>query len=215
MHIYITNTLVLMFDNIYKELEASSKGNYLEKGSKFISYAIKVKTNTQVKEKLDKIKKIEKSANHYCYAYVLHPDKSATYFNDDGEPRSTAGKPILGQIQSHDLTNILIIVVRYFGGTKLGVSGLIRSYKNAAKDAIKNSKIIINEIKEVYSLEFNFEKINTIMKIIKANNIDIINKKFDSICFMEIKITKNKSDEMLNKFKENLIGLKIKYIKTI
>ena len=82
MHIYITNNLVLMFDNKYKEIEASSKGNYLEKGSKFISYAIKVKTNTQVKEKLDKIKKIEKSANHYCYAYVLHPDKSATYFKD-------------------------------------------------------------------------------------------------------------------------------------
>ena len=136
-----------MFDDTYKEIEAPSVGVYKEKGSKFIAYSYPIYSKEEIKQKIEEVKKIEHAARHHCYAYILNPDKSAQRANDDGEPSSTAGKPILGQILSNDLTNILIIVVRYFGGVKLGVPGLIRSYKTAALDAISNSEIITKTIK--------------------------------------------------------------------
>ena len=136
-----------MFDDTYKEVKTHTTGIYKEKGSKFIAYAYPVYSEEQAKEKLEEVKKLEHSARHHCYAYVLHADKSAWRANDDGEPSSTVGKPILGQIQSNDLTNILIVVVRYFGGVKLGVPGLIRSYKTAAFAAISEAEILIKTIK--------------------------------------------------------------------
>ncbi|MEC7863679.1 MAG: YigZ family protein, partial [Bacteroidota bacterium] len=131
-----------MFDDNYREIKSPATGLYKEKGSKFIAYAFPVYSEVQAKKKLENVKKLEHSARHHCYAYVLHADKSAWRANDDGEPSSTAGKPILGQIQSNNLTNILIIVVRYFGGVKLGVSGLIRSYRTAVANAISQATII-------------------------------------------------------------------------
>ena len=131
-----------MLNNTYKEVKTHTTGIYKEKGSKFIAYSYPVYSEQEVKEKLEEVKKIEHSARHHCYAYILHPDKSAQRANDDGEPSSTAGKPILGQILSNDLTNILIVVVRYFGVVKLGISGLIRSYKTAASDVITDATII-------------------------------------------------------------------------
>ena len=141
-----------MFNDTYKEIKSHTTGIYKEKGSKFIAYAYTVYSEQEVKKKLEEVKKLEHSARHHCYAYVLHADKSAQRANDDGEPSSTAGKPILGQILSKDLTNILIVVVRYFGGVKLGVPGLIRSYKTAASEAITNATIITRTIKEHYEV---------------------------------------------------------------
>jgi len=154
-----------MFSDTYKEIKNPIKGLYKEKGSKFISYLFPVYSEEEVKEKLEEIRKKEHAARHHCYAYILNSDKSAQRANDDGEPSSTAGKPILGQILSNNLTNILIVVVRYFGGVKLGVPGLIRSYKTAAADAISQGIFITKTIKEQYKVSFKYSQMNDVMNI--------------------------------------------------
>ena len=169
---------LLMFNDIYKEIKSTTKGTYKEKGSKFIAYAFPVYSEDEVKEKLEEVKKLEHSARHHCYAYILHPDKSAQRANDDGEPSSTAGKPILGQILSNDLTNILIIVVRYFGGVKLGIPGLIRSYKTAASDAISKATIITKTIKEHYEVSFKYPQMNDVMRLVKELDLEVVNTDF-------------------------------------
>ena len=146
----------MLFDDTYHMPTNTSVGIYKEKGSKFIAYAFPVFSDEDVKELLEKVRKIEYAARHHCYAYTIHPDKSAWRANDDGEPANTAGKPILGQIQSKDLTNILIVVVRYFGGVKLGVSGLITAYRAAAADAIENISIEKRFVKEIYEVTFQY-----------------------------------------------------------
>jgi uncharacterized YigZ family protein len=134
---------------------------------------------------------------------VLNPDKSLWRANDDGEPSSTAGKPILGQIQSNDLTNTLIIVVRYFGGTKLGVPGLIKAYKSAAKDAIRNSEFIIKTMLNNYQIFFDYAQMNIVMRLIKEYNIKIIDTNFQTNCNILISVAKSKSILILEKFKKN------------
>ena len=203
-----------MFDDTYKEVKTHTTGIYKEKGSKFIAYAYPVYSEEQVKEKLEEVKRLEDSARHHCYAYILHPDKSAQRANDDGEPSSTAGKPILGQILSNDLTNTLIIVVRYFGGVKLGVPGLIRSYKTAASDAISKSSIISKTIKEHYQVDFKYPKMNDIMRIIKEYNLEIINTDFQINCSLIFAVPKSKSETIISTFQKNY-ELSIKYLKTI
>jgi len=214
MFINIFNINVLMFTDTYKEIDKPSQGTYHEKGSKFISYCYPIYSDSDIKEKIDDIKRIENSANHYCYAYVMYADKSAHKVNDDGEPSSTAGKPILGQINSHELTNILIVVVRYFGGVKLGIPGLIRSYKNAAKDGINNANIITKHIQEIYSLRFKYEQMNNVMMIIKEYKLEIIHRDLNIESNITVKIPKNISDTIVKRLKENYSVI-IKYLKTI
>ena len=193
----------MLFDDSYKTIKLSSTGIYKEKGSKFIAKAYPVANESEIKNILAKIKKEYYDANHHCYAYIFGYDKSAYRMNDDGEPNGTAGRPIYGQLLSYDLTNILIVVIRYFGGTKLGVSGLINAYKTASKDALENSEIIIKKVYDVYELLFNYDQMNEVMKIIKENNIDILQQKFDNQCCIEFKIRKNESDKIYNDFSKN------------
>ena len=141
-----------MFNNSYNEINIPVKSHYRVKGSKFITYVFKVKSESEVKEKINQIKREEKPANHHCYAYVLHPDKSAQKENDDGEPSSTAGKPILNQIIQNNLTNTLIIVVRYFGGIKLGISGLIKAYKHATLGALSKLQLFLKILRNSMKL---------------------------------------------------------------
>ena len=202
-----------MFSDKYKEIKSASKGVYKEKGSKFIAYSFPVHTEENVKEKLDEVKKIEHSARHHCYAYILNPDKSAQRANDDGEPSSTAGKPILGQILSKDLTNILI-VVRYFGGVKLGVPGLIRSYKTAATEAISEAIIITKTIKEKYNVSFKYPQINDVMRLVKEYNLEVVNTNFQIECNLIFAVAKSKSEKVVENFKKNH-ELTIKYLKTV
>jgi len=183
----------------YFTIEKKSTGLYKEKGSKFISIAIPVKTEEQIKNTLEQIKKEYHDARHHCYAWRLGEDYSKYRYNDDGEPSSTAGKPIFGQIKSFNLTNILIIVVRYFGGTKLGVSGLIKAYKEAATDAINNNTIIKKNLKQSYRIEFNYDNTNIVMRNIKENYIDIINQEFNESCSLDFDVDIDKSDEIINK----------------
>jgi len=203
-----------MFDDTYKEVKTHTTGIYKEKGSKFIAYAYPVYSEKQVKEKLEEVKKLEHSARHHCYAYVLHADKSAQRVNDDGEPSSTAGKPILGRILSNDLTNILIVVVRYFGGVKLGVTGLIRSYKTAASDAITDATIITKTIKEHYEVSFKYPQMNDVMRLVKEFDLEVVNTDFQIDCNLIFAVVKSRVNNVVDTFKKNH-ELKIKYLKTI
>ena len=203
----------MLFSNTYNQLSRNSKGLYKEKGSKFIAYAINVKSEEQVVNEIKNIKKIEKNARHFCYAYLLKPDKSIEKVNDDGEPNNSAGKPILGQIKSKDLTNCLIVVVRYFGGTKLGIPGLIKAYKYAALEAIQNNKKECIDITEMYSLKFSYEELNLVMNILKNYNAKIINHKNDMISEIECSITLKNSKNFYDKISKNH-KIDIKYLKT-
>lgn len=193
----------MLFDDTYKEIKDISRGLYKEKGSKFISYAYPLYDLISIKKQLKEIRKIEKSANHYCYAYRLHPDKSLYKFNDDGEPSYTGGKPILKQIEQYELTNILIIVVRYFGGVKLGIPGLIRSYKTAAMDAISRAQIVNKDIKEKYSVFFDPRHINDVMQIVKKYKLEIMQTEFNKECSITFLVAKRNSSIILKIFKEN------------
>ena len=204
----------MLFENSYNQLINSSTGIYKEKGSKFISYAFIVKDENEINYFLNQVKKKEYSARHFCYAYVLNPDKSVIKVNDDGEPSSTAGRPILGQINSNNLTNTLIIVVRYFGGIKLGISGLIRSYKNAACDSIKNNKIISLEIQEIYTVKYNYSDIDFIMRNIKKYDAKIISQENNINSEIKYSISINKADILKKIFLENH-KIKLEFIKTI
>ena len=203
----------MLFSNTYNQITNNSKGIYKAKGSKFIAYAIIVKSEVQVVDEINKIKKLDKNANHYCFAYIIKPDKSIEKVNDDGEPKNSAGKPILGQIKSKDLTNCLIVVVRYFGGTKLGIPGLIKAYKNAALEAIQNNKIECIDITEMYSLKFSYEELNLVMNILKNYNANIINHKNDIISEIECSITLKNSKNFYDKISKNH-KIDIKYLKT-
>ena len=203
-----------MIEDKYKEIQTHSTGIYKEKGSKFIAYSYPVYSENQVKEKLEEVRKLEYSARHYCYAYILNPDKSSQRANDDGEPSSTAGKPILGQILSNDLTNILIVVVRYFGGVKLGVPGLIRSYKTAAADAIANSTLITKTIKEQYEVSFKYPQMNDVMRLIKEFDLEVVNTDFQIDCKLIFAVPKSKANDIVNTFKKNH-ELRIEYLKTV
>ena len=204
----------MLFKNTYKEIIKDSVGYYKEKGSRFIGYCYMVKTEQEVKKKIEIIKKKEKSANHYCFAYLLNYDKSICKFSDDGEPSYSAGKPILNQIKSHDLTNILIIVVRYFGGTKLGIPGLIRSYKNTTINAINNTEIVTKNIQEEYELFFKYSYLEDVMKQIKKWELVILENNFNLDCRIKILVSKNKSDIVFDFF-NNHKNIKIKYVKSI
>lgn len=203
----------MLFSNTYNQITNNSKGIYKSKGSKFIAYAIIVKSEEHVVDEINKIKKLDKNANHYCYAYIIKPDKSIEKVNDDGEPKNSAGKPILGQIKSKELTNCLIVVVRYFGGIKLGIPGLIKAYKNAALEAIQNNKIECIDITEMYSLKFSYEELNSVMKILKNYNAKILTHKNDIISEIECSITLKNSKIFYDKISNNH-KIDIKYLKT-
>ena len=203
-----------MRDDKYQEIRSYAKGIYKEKGSKFVAHSYPVYSEQEVKEKLEEVKKSEHAARHHCYAYILNPDKSTQRANDDGEPSSTAGKPILGQILSNDLTNILIIVARYFGGVKLGVPGLIRSYKTAAGEAISNAIIITKTIKEQYEVDFKYPQMNDVMRLVKEFDLEVINTDFQIECKLIFAVAKSKTNNTVDTFKKNH-EITIKYIKTI
>lgn len=169
-------------DDTYKTIAAASEGLFKDKGSKFIAFAFPVSSENEIKEIIQSIKKEHYSARHHCYAWRLGHEKLHFRANDDGEPSSTAGKPILGQIQSFDLTNILIVVVRYFGGTLLGVSGLINAYRNAALDVILNSEIVEKLVEQKLLVEYGYEVMNEVMKLFKDEKLPQTDPQFDLNC---------------------------------
>lgn len=200
----------MLFSDTYLTIEKPTEAIFKDKGSKFLAYAYPVENDQQIKEILNQLKKEHHTANHHCYAYRLGADKMNFRVNDDGEPSNTAGKPILGQIQSNDLTNILIVVVRYFGGTLLGVSGLINAYKNSAADVIKVSTIIEKQILFNYTIQFYFEHLNDVMKLLKQLDCKITHQQFDNNCEISFGIRKANSEQCEEKLKK-IEGLKLEY----
>ncbi|MBQ7550095.1 MAG: YigZ family protein [Bacteroidales bacterium] len=195
-----------MFDYTYKTIEKESEGIYREKGSKFIALAFPVKNEDAVKERLSEVKKKYYDARHHCYAYILGPNKDSYRLNDDGEPSGTAGRPIHGQLLSKDVTDTLIIVVRYFGGIKLGVSGLLNAYKTAAKDALENSHIITKFVEEQYGISFPPVAMNKVMQLLKRDSVKIMDQQYNTECEIYFSIQKREADVLLESLKkiENL-----------
>jgi len=192
----------------FLSIESPSKGLFKAKGSKFISYAFPVNSEDEIKEHLKEIKKEHYSARHHCFAWCLGAEKNNFRINDDGEPSSSAGKPILGQIQKLDLSNILIIVVRYFGGTLLGVGGLIQAYKAAAADALEHANI--KEVIETVTFEINFEyaNIKEVMYLLKKSKLPVLKKEFNLSCKISSEIRKSEV-ELLSKIFRNIEGVDI------
>lgn len=157
----------MLFSDIYKTIDNKANGLFKDRGSRFIAIAIPVTTQEEIKNRLEELRKEYHDARHHCYAWVLSPDRQAWRVNDDGEPSGTAGKPILGQINSRELTNILVVVIRYFGGTLLGVSGLINAYRTAAADALDNAAVIERHLAERWTVTFPYSVMNDVMKVFK------------------------------------------------
>jgi uncharacterized YigZ family protein len=177
-----------------------------EKSSKFIGYGFYVSNEAQVKEKLEQLRNIHSKANHHCYAYRLGLDKYNFRANDDGEPTGTAGKPILGQIDSNSLTNCLIIVVRYFGGIKLGVSGLIDAYKETAKQTIESATIIEYAIMVKFKINCNYSTLDLVYRTISKNSAQILEQKIENESSFIVKLEKEKEKEFIKNLKEFGIG---------
>lgn len=189
-------------EDTYLTIEKASEGLYKDKGSKFISFAYPVKTLEDIKEILDNIRKEYYDARHVCYAYMLGYERKTFRSNDDGEPSGTAGRPILGQINSNELTDILIIVIRYFGGILLGTSRLIQAYKTAAAEAIQNAKIETRIVEKTFQSTFGYENLNAVMRIIKDFNLNIINQRQELDCTLTFSIRLSDIDVVSSRFEK-------------
>jgi uncharacterized YigZ family protein len=183
----------------YRTIASDSEGIYRSKGSKFIALAQPVESEENIKSRLKELRKSYHDARHHCYAWRLGSDYSRYRVNDDGEPSGTAGKPIMGQIETYDLTNVLIVVVRYFGGTLLGVGGLIKAYREAAADALNKASIAERKVTARFKLEFGYLQLNAVMKIVKDYNLDFEEQRFDMDCSMVVRIWLRREKEVIAK----------------
>ncbi|MCF8453627.1 MAG: YigZ family protein [Pedobacter sp.] len=199
----------MLFDDTYKTIQELSEGVYRDKGSKFIAYLYPLSSENDIKDIITALKAEHPKARHHCWAFRLSPDRTVFRLNDDGEPSGTAGRPILNTLLSNDLTNILAVVVRYFGGTLLGVPGLINAYKSATVEAVKNAKIIEKTVNSVFSIEFGHPQMNEVMKIVKEEDLKISNQNFDLNCSFLLEIRQSQVNKVIGRL-EKIEGLKWK-----
>lgn len=183
-------------DDTYRTIRDLSEGYYTEKRSRFLSFALPVRTPDEVKTQVDAYRKKYYDARHVCWAYMLGPDRTTFRANDDGEPSSTAGKPILGPINSNNLTDILIIVVRYFGGIELGTSGLIVAYRTAAAEAIAAAHIEERTVDETITITFEYPHLNSVMRIVKEDKPEVLTQSFELTCEMTLRIRQSRMDAL-------------------
>jgi uncharacterized YigZ family protein len=200
-----------MEDDSYKSISSPSEGLYKEKGSRFISYAYPVSDQKDIKPFLESLRKEHHEARHHCYAWMIGKERTNFRVNDDGEPSGTAGRPILGQINSSCLTNVLIVVVRYFGGTLLGVSGLINAYRSAAASAISNAEIVNLTVQEYYELAFPYVSMNDVMKVLKEENVNQSDQIFDLSCTLRVNFRSSSKEKILGRL-SRIDGLEYKYL---
>ena len=183
----------------YKTINAESKGTYSELRSKFLAFAHPVRTVDEAMSFVEYYQRKYYDARHCCWAYMLGAERETFRSNDNGEPSGTAGKPILGQINSNELTDIIILVIRYFGGVKLGTSGLIGAYKTAAADAIQNAEIVTRMVDEEYTFDFEYPLMNAVMKVVRDMDARIVSQSYDMDCRMSLSIRRSKMDELKEK----------------
>jgi uncharacterized YigZ family protein len=199
----------MLSEDSYKTVASLSKGIYREKGSRFVALACPVTSEDEIKEQLAKWRKEFYDAQHHCYAFRIGKDQEVYRVNDDGEPSGSAGRPIYGQILSHELTNILIVVLRYFGGTKLGIPGLINAYKTAAKEALGQASIVVKTINVSYEISYDYITMNEVMKTLKDDNATIIDQTFDNRCILSFSVRRDRIGKILSRL-EKISGIIIK-----
>jgi uncharacterized YigZ family protein len=190
----------------YNTINATSKGIFTDRGSKFIAYAYPIQSEEEIKEYLEILKKEHWKAGHHCYAWRLGTDGNTHRANDDGEPSGTAGKPILGQLDSFEITDTLVVVIRYFGGTKLGVGGLINAYKSAAIDALKQVEIISKTIDNYYKIVYDYGITSQVMNFISHYELNIISQSFGEKAIMDFSVPISKTDEVLKILEEKSLN---------
>lgn len=197
----------------YLTLSKPCKGIYKEKGSKFLAFAFPVQEENDIKRRQEEVRKAEHAARHHCFAWKLGLDDNNYRENDDGEPNNSAGKPILGQIVKYELTDILIIVVRYFGGTKLGVGGLINAYRTAAANALENGKIVKRQLQSHYQLNFEYDQMNSVMAMLKELDLHQYDQEFELDCALKVSFPLSDTEPLLEKLDE-LEDVRVTFLKT-
>jgi uncharacterized YigZ family protein len=200
----------MLFDDTYRTIQQPAEGIFRDKGSKFLAFAFPINSDNNIKTILVRLRSEHPKANHHCWAMRLGIDRSVFRINDDGEPSGTAGRPILNTLLSKDVTNILVVVVRYFGGTLLGVPGLINAYKLATEDALSQALIIEKTVNDVYTISFDYLQMNDVMRLIKDADLTILSQQFDNNCSIQVSIRKMQVNEVLSKLNK-LTGVIAKY----
>lgn len=205
----------MLFSDTYKTIENEAQGLFRDRGSRFIAIAIPVTSQEEIKARLGELRKEYHDARHHCYAWVLSPDRQAWRVNDDGEPSGTAGRPILGQINSRELTNILVVVIRYFGGTLLGVSGLINAYRTAAADALDNATVAERHVTERWLLTFPYIAMNDVMKVLRDDGCKQAEHQYSgNEVTMEISFRSSLSEHVTGRLNK-IPGLELRWIVTV
>jgi uncharacterized YigZ family protein len=200
----------MLFEDTYFTIEKPSQGIFRDRGSKFLAYAYPITTEQAIRNIVADLKKENPKANHHCWAMRWSTDRSVFRLNDDGEPSGTAGRPILNTLLSGNLTNIAVVVVRYFGGTLLGVPGLINAYRTATELALNEAVIIEKTVNDVYTITFDYLQMNDVMRIIKEDHLEILEQQFDNACTIKTSIRKMQVNKAVAKL-QNLHAVKVKY----
>jgi uncharacterized YigZ family protein len=199
----------------YKTIDGPAEGQFKDRGSKFIAYAFPCYEEADWQSALDSVKKDHFKARHHCFAYRIGLDQNNFRSNDDGEPSGTAGRPILGQIDSYGLTNVFIVVVRYFGGTKLGTSGLINAYRTAAAEALEQASIIEKTVEDIYQIDFEYALMSDVMNAVKKLDLEIVSQDFGNTANLNIAIAQSQVEDTLRQLKAQISNIRIEEIETI
>lgn len=201
----------MLFDDTYKTIAAPSEGIFRDRGSKFLGYAYPVNSDADIKPIVAKLKAEHPKANHHCWAIRLGIDRSVFRVNDDGEPSGTAGRPILNTLLSKNITNVLVVVVRYFGGTLLGVPGLINAYKLATEAALEQAQIIEKTVNDVYAITFEYALMNDVMRIIKEEHLQVLEQIAELDCIIKFSVRKTQVEQVMGKLNTHK-GLKVQWV---
>jgi uncharacterized YigZ family protein len=204
----------MLFDDSYQTIEAPAEALFKDRGSKFLAFAYPISSEEDTKPLLATLREQHPKAVHHCYAYRLGLDRNHYRANDDGEPSGTAGRPILNTLYSKDLTNILVVVVRYFGGTLLGVPGLINAYKTATEEALSQATVVTRHVSDLYEILFPYEAMNEVMKVVKSNNLDVQEQQFEMECKLIVLVRKTMLNQVVPAF-EGIEKVEAKYIRTV
>jgi len=201
----------MLFEDTYRTLAASATGEFRDRGSKFLAFAFPIRSEEEAKNHLQTLRNDHPRANHHCYAWRLGLDKNHYRASDDGEPAGTAGRPILNTLYSQELTNVLVVVVRYFGGTLLGVPGLINAYKLATQDALRHATVVEKTLSEVYRIDVGFERLNEVMRLIREQQLTVRSQSFAAGCQLEIELRRTLVNAVVGRL-ENIQGVRVTFV---
>jgi uncharacterized YigZ family protein len=199
----------MLFEDTYRTIDKPTEGLFRDRGSKFIAFAYPINTESDIKPLLTQLKAEHPKANHHCWAMRLGIDRSVFRINDDGEPSGTAGRPILNTLLSRNITNVLVVVVRYFGGTLLGVPGLINAYKVATEEALNIATVVEKTLNDIYTIQFDYQQMNDVMRIVKEDNLTVLDQQFDNNCVVKVGIRRMQVNQSIARF-EKVTGVVIK-----